>query len=448
MALYRLLLVLTGRGPDAGPAALDALLNPPGYCLLPPVEGVSAEILRSSAPHAVLISHSNDTDSALTAVRKTRALCAQVPIIFLAWTSCEALAIDAFHAGISRYLKYPWTALQLADTLHECVEIKPAPAPPVSEGHQLAGACPMIGTSPAICELRQYIAQIAPSESNVMITGETGTGKELVAHLVHENSSRRLKRMVCLNSASIPETLIESELFGYERGAFTGAQNSQLGKLAVANRGTLFLDEIGDISPGVQAKILRAVENREIFPLGSTKSQGLDIRILAATNQDLESAAAQNRFRTDLYYRLNVIKLEIPPLRDRIEDLPMLINHYIHQFNNRFRRNIAGLKAGSLDVLSSYCWPGNVRELRNVMEAAFVNFSCAAEGLVDLPSPVFRQFFRSAPFALNERTNLIRVLSSTSWNKTDAARALHCSRMTVYRKMSRYQVASPAATKR
>jgi transcriptional regulator with PAS, ATPase and Fis domain len=264
-----------------------------------------------------------------------------------------------------------------------------------------------------------------------------------VAQLIHENSARRDKPLVSLNSAAIPESLIESELFGYERGAFTGAQVPHEGKLLAANRGTAFLDEIGDISPAVQAKILRAIENKKIFRLGSTQSQELDVRILAATNQDLEAATEQYRFRSDLYYRLNVIKIEIPPLRDRIEDIPFLVDHYVRHYNAKFHRNVTGLRTGSLDLLSTYRWPGNVRELRNVMEAAFVNLPNAVEGIVDLPAVAFRQFTRSAPFHSSERSNLIRVLSSTAWNKTDAARALHCSRMTLYRKISRYKVTCP-----
>lgn len=443
MSGYRLLLVIPGPRCELNSSSVSEFVFPQGYQLLDPVNEITAQSLLSVSPDAVLVSHRDDETSALAAVRKTRALCATLPIIFLTGKSCEQLAIDAFHAGVTRYLRNPCTPTQIAQSLRESLPRGPTPAMSAGDADQLAGSCPLIGTSAAICELRRYIRQIAPAETNVLITGETGTGKELVAQLIHENSPRRDKPLVCLNSAAIPESLIESELFGYERGAFTGAQISHEGKLAAANRGTAFLDEIGDISPAVQAKILRAVENKEIFRLGSNRSQELDIRILAATNQDLESAAAQNRFRSDLYYRLNVIRLEIPPLRNRIEDIPPLIEHYVRQFNAKFRRTITGFRGGSVDLLCSYCWPGNVRELRNVMEAAFVNLSQAAEGLVDLPPPVFRQFSRSVPFEINERTNLIRVLSSTAWNKTDAARALRCSRMTLYRKMSRYKVTCP-----
>jgi transcriptional regulator with PAS, ATPase and Fis domain len=366
-----------------------------------------------------------------------------VPILFLADESCESLAIDAFHAGVTRYLRHPWTALQWTEAVLEITGGAEVPGISPEDRDLLNGTCPFVGNSPAMCELRRYIRRIAPSDTNVLITGETGTGKELVAQLLHENSGRRYQPFVCLNSAAIPDSLIESELFGYERGAFTGAQSPYDGKLAAAHRGTAFLDEIGDISPFVQAKILRAIENKRIYRLGSNRGQDLDIRVLAATNRDLESAQHSD-FRSDLYFRLNVLRVEIPPLRERVEDVPPLVDHYIRHFNVKFARNVAGLRPGSLDLLSTYQWPGNVRELRNLMEGVFVNLPHTAQGVVDLPVEVIRRFSKSLPFQTTERTRLLRVLSASNWNKTDAAKALHCSRMTLYRKMNRYKVSTPS----
>jgi len=444
MARCRILLVQTGSG--RGPVLVgspEAVLSA-DVDLVPPVKEISPQALLSAAPDLVVISHTNDRAAAIRAVRDTRALCAKVPIVFVADESCETLAIDVFHAGVTRYLKHPWTVSELNEVVREITERTALTASKQEETARLNGTCSFVGTSPAVCELRRYIRQIAPSDTNVLITGETGTGKELVAQLIHENSGRRYRPFVCLNSAAIPDSLIESELFGYERGAFTGAQVPYEGKLAAAHRGTAFLDEIGDISPVVQAKILRAIENKTIYRLGSSQGQDLDIRILAATNRDLESATEQSSFRSDLYYRLNVLRIEIPPLRERVEDVPPLVDHYIRHFNAKFRKNVARLRPGSLDLLSSYRWPGNVRELRNLMEAVFVNLPCVAEVIVDLPVEVFRQFSRSAPFQTSERTNLLRVLSASNWNKTDAAKALHWSRMTLYRKMNRYKISSPS----
>lgn len=446
MANCRILWVQTGSSRDSAPTVPPQDLSSADFVIVNCVSEVSPQVLVSAAADLVVIFHTDDRAAALRAVRDTRALCARVPILFLADESCESLVIDAFHAGVTRYLRHPWTVSQWTVAVRETTGGAEVPVARPKDSDLLNGTCPFIGNSSAMCELRRYIRRIAPSDTNVLITGETGTGKELVAQLIHENSGRRYRPFVCLNSAAIPDSLIESELFGYERGAFTGAQLPYDGKLAAAHRGTAFLDEIGDISPSVQAKILRAIENKRVYRLGSSTGQDLDIRILAATNRDLESATQQNGFRTDLYFRLNVLRIDIPPLRERVEDVPPLVDHYIRQFNAKFGRNVAGLRPGSLDLLSSYQWPGNVRELRNLMEAVFVNLPQAADGIVDLPFEVFRQFSKSLPFQTTERTKLLRVLSASNWNKTDAAKALRCSRMTLYRKMDRYKVSSPDST--
>lgn len=442
MAHCRILWVQTGRSHRSGRPGPPEGLDLTGCEGAHFVSEVSPQAFVSAAPDLVVVAHNEDRAAAIRAVHDARALCAKVPILFVASESCETLAIDAFHAGVTRYLRHPWTTSQCSDAIHEITSVLELTELPKEDHSVLNTNCPFVGNSAAMCELRKYIRRIAPSDTNVLITGETGTGKELVAQLIHENSGRRYRPFVCLNSTAIPDSLIESELFGYERGAFTGAQTPYDGKLAAAHRGTAFLDEIGDISAAVQAKILRAVENKRIYRLGSSQGQDLDIRVLAATNRDLESAAQQGGFRSDLYFRLNVLRIEIPPLRERIEDVPPLVNHYIRYFNDKFGRKIAGLRPGSLDILTHYQWPGNVRELKNFMEAVYVNLPFNMEGDVDLPVEVFRQFSKSVPFQTTERTRLLRVLSASNWNKTDAAKALHCSRMTLYRKMNRYKVSS------
>jgi transcriptional regulator with PAS, ATPase and Fis domain len=239
---------------------------------------------------------------------------------------------------------------------------------------------------------------------------------------------------------AIPEALVESELFGYEKGAFTGAMSAQEGKLAAANRGTVFFDEIGDVSHLVQAKLLRAIESKKIQPLGSTISKDLDVRILAATNRDLEAATVQNQFRGDLYYRLNVIRIEVPPLRDHVEDLTALVDHYVRHFSGVFHKNVSGLNEQAMDRLLAYPWPGNIRELRNVLESTFVNSPERAEGLIDLPAPVTNHLSRHTQINSGERTMLVRALNAANWNRTEAAKRLDWSRMTLYRKMIRYQI--------
>jgi two-component system response regulator HydG/two-component system response regulator AtoC len=271
-----------------------------------------------------------------------------------------------------------------------------------------------------------------------LITGETGTGKELVAELIHSNSPRRRNAFVCLNSTAIPDSLLESELFGYERGAFTGAVGTHRGKLALAHKGTLFFDEIGDISVSVQAKFLRAIEGKSVYRLGGENELAFDVRILSATNQDLDLAMRENRFRRDLYYRLNVIRIHVPPLRDRREDIPVLLEHYISQYNSSFGLRIEGFTVEALSQLISYDWPGNVRELKNVVEAIFANLPSRQVDTAGLPACVAK--YLCNPSKPAERDALLSALVATNWNKTRAADRLHWSRMTLYRKMAAYNI--------
>ena len=396
-----------------------------------------------TAPQLAIVEHVSDRNASLRIIRRLRASSTSLPIILIAWESSEEFVIDAFYAGVSKYLKLPHQQDQLTDVLNELIR-----SLQMETSELILNNSSLIGTSASICELRRYINQIAPCDSNVLITGETGTGKELVAQLIKENSARRNRPFICLNSAAIPDALVESELFGYDKGAFTGAFAAQEGKLAAANHGTVFFDEIGDVSPNVQAKLLRAIESKKIYRLGSNRSCDLDVRILAASNQDLEVATQQNRFRTDLFYRLNVIRIEVPPLREHVEDLPVLVDHYLKRFSQKFHKRVLGLNNSSMDVLFGYSWPGNIRELRNVMEATFVNLpnNCAQEK-VDLPVQVTRHLLRTSPVGCNgstqantERTAILRALNGSNWNRTEAAKSLQWSRMTLYRKMVRYHV--------
>jgi DNA-binding NtrC family response regulator len=240
--------------------------------------------------------------------------------------------------------------------------------------------------------------------------------------------------------AAIPEALVESELFGHERGAFTGAMTCRDGKLAAANGGTLFLDEVGDMSPAVQAKLLRAIESKSIYRVGGTQSMRLDVRIIAATNQDLERASNEGRFRSDLYYRLNVLRVRLPPLRERSEDIALLANHYLRQFSRSAERSVRGLSARALETLTAYHWPGNIRELRNVIEALMVNLAPETTGIVDIPSEVIRQLAFAVGAPTSERERLLQALTATKWNKSKAASQLHWSRMTLYRKMHEHEI--------
>jgi DNA-binding NtrC family response regulator len=357
--------------------------------------------------------------------------------VFLASRSSEELAIRAFQAGASQYIKDPWTPAMLQAVV--ATLLPEAPASPAAE-RALVGAARLVGRSQAIRDLRQCIARIALVSSNVLILGETGTGKELVAELIHANSRRAAGPMVCLNSAAIPEALLENELFGHERGAFTGAAGAQSGKLVAANHGTIFLDEIADVSLSVQAKLLRVLESRSIYRLGGIRPQQVDVRMLAATNDDLGKAVTEGRFRKDLYYRLNVVRLELPPLRERSEDIPLLIAHYLRILNAELDRKVKALSTRAMDALCAYHWPGNVREVRNVIEALLVNLAPETTGVVDIPPQVMHHLAQALGAPATERDRLLTALASTNWNKTRAASQLHCSRMTLYRRMHRHHL--------
>jgi transcriptional regulator with GAF, ATPase, and Fis domain len=248
----------------------------------------------------------------------------------------------------------------------------------------------VLGSSPRIQEMFQLLGMVAPSDATVLLLGETGTGKELVAQAIHRNSPRAASPFVVVNCATLPETLLESELFGHERGSFTGATVRKEGRFSVAHRGTVFLDEIGELPLPIQAKILRVLQAREFEPVGSNRTQKVDVRIIAATNRDLENMVREGRFRDDLYYRLNVFQLVMPPLRERLEDLSVLADFFLQKYGERNRRGVLSLAPETLQAFRDYSWPGNIRELENVIERGVI--VCQGDVLTpgDLP-PALQQ---------------------------------------------------------
>jgi len=248
----------------------------------------------------------------------------------------------------------------------------------------------VLGTSPRIREIFQLLEMVAPSEATVLLLGETGTGKELVAQAIHRNSVRAAGPFVAVNCAALPEALLESELFGHERGSFTGATNRRDGRFVMAHQGTLFLDEVGELTLPIQAKILRVLQAREFDPLGSTRTVKVDVRIIAATNRDLEKMVREGRFREDLFYRLNVFPVVLPPLRERQEDLPALAEFFLKKFGEKNRREGIALAPEVLEAFRRYPWPGNIRELENVMERAVIVCQGNTISVENLP-PAFKQ---------------------------------------------------------
>jgi PAS domain S-box-containing protein len=306
----------------------------------------------------------------------------------------------------------------------------------------------MIGRSRAMRELFELIPRYAGSGSTVLIEGESGTGKELVARAIHSSSSRRRRPLVCVNANAIPDTLIESELFGYKAGAFTDAKSDKKGRFAMAEGGTLFLDEISYISPLLQVKLLRVLQEHVYEPLGSTKSVKADVRIIAATNRNLAALMVAGDFRQDLYYRLNVIRIKLPPLRERLEDVPLITQHFISRFNRIKARDIAGISPEALKMLVNYSFPGNVRELENIIEHAFA--LCPGGEITPDNLPFYlneQQPGESQPVLGSMREMeaifLTAALKRNDWSRHETARELGWSSSTLYRKLKRLGLSLP-----
>ncbi len=304
----------------------------------------------------------------------------------------------------------------------------------------------MIGDSVPMQALRQQIEFAAPSDGRVLICGENGTGKELVAHLLHLRSQRRDQPFVEMNCAAIPEELIESELFGHVKGSFTGATEDKEGKFVQADSGTLFLDEVGDMSSKTQAKVLRVLEEQSFTPVGGSTSMRVDVRVIASTNKDLEREIEMNRFREDLYYRLNVIPFQLPPLRERREDIQELTRYFLEDFARKYARKPPTFTRKALDILECYSWPGNVRELRNIMERFIIMTPQQRLDVFDLPEAILQRTILTAPEPEGapslqdarekfERSYILQKLMEQKGNVTRAALVLQIERSNLYRKM-------------
>ncbi len=308
----------------------------------------------------------------------------------------------------------------------------------------------ILGDSVPMKALRQQIALTAPTNGRVLIYGESGTGKELVARALHAQSSRAQGPFVEVNCAAIPEELIESELFGHRKGSFTGASEDKSGKFQKADGGTLFLDEVGDMSLKTQSKVLRALEEQRVEPIGSSEMAAVDVRVIAATNKKLEDEISRNAFREDLFYRLNVIPFTVPPLRDRTEDIPILARHFLAEFNRAYGKKPKELTPAAMDVLLRYPWPGNVRELKNLIERLVIMSPALRIEPQHLPPEVFRDAGRGPqhPYstlqearAAYEREFILRKLEENQWNMTKTATAIGLERTHLYRKMKSLGIA-------
>ncbi|KUG25339.1 two component, sigma54 specific, transcriptional regulator, fis family [hydrocarbon metagenome] len=304
----------------------------------------------------------------------------------------------------------------------------------------------IVGKNKEIKQIINVLESVAQTDSSVLITGESGTGKELAARAIHLNSLRRTGPFVAVNCSAFAESLIESELFGHEKGAFTGAIKSKVGRFELAQNGTLFLDEIGDLSITVQTKLLRVLETKEIERVGANKTIKIDTRIIAATNKDLEKEIEAGRFREDLYYRINVMNIQLPPLRERKDDLPILVNHFIEKFNSKFGRNIKHFSSSAFDILIDYKFPGNIRELENVIEHCFVLCNSDVIQIEHLPKRLREGIFHLVANNVSnnlshikdaERNIIINILQKHNGNRSKTAEELNIHPTTLWRKMKK-----------
>jgi two-component system response regulator HydG len=389
----------------------------------------------------------------LEALRQIKEISPGIPIIIMTAYASVATAVDALKSGAYDYLTKPLDIDELRVQVKKALHHRQLEQENVFLKERLDDRfdfAKIIGRSLAMGRLFESMALVAPSEATVLIAGESGTGKELIANAIHQNSPRRDRTFIKVNCAALPETLLESELFGHEKGAFTGALARKEGRFHLAHRGSIFLDEIGEMALTTQAKILRVLQEREFEPLGSTQTVKVDTRVIAATNKNLAEEIQHGRFRQDLYYRLNVVTLEVPPLRDRREDIPLLADFFLKRYAEKNRRHMKGFSPRAMDVLMRYAWPGNVRELENVVERAVI----MARGEVITPTEFPEGFkelddgAKDAELGLTpgrslrevEREMVIRTLEEAGGNRTQTARLLGISRRTLQLKLKEYGI--------
>lgn len=385
----------------------------------------------------------------IEALKEIKSYNPSIPILIMTAYSNTETAVQAIKAGAYDYLTKPLDFDELRLTLERVLDHVALSNENKTLRNTLASSLDgegMVGHSAALRKLMDMLAIVAPSEATVLITGESGVGKELVAKAIHANSHRRNGPYIAINCAAINDTLLESELFGHEKGAFTGAEKQRDGRFAAANKGTIFLDEIGDMPLQMQVKLLRVIQEREIQRVGGDRPLKIDVRIVAATNKDLQKEVESGRFRLDLYYRLNVVSLTLPPLRDRIEDIPLLAMHFLKKFAEKNDKKAKGFTPKAMDRLLKYDWPGNIRELENVVERSVVLMMGEYVSIQEFPPalskgenerPAMGNDFANMTLEEIEHNAIINALEITGGNKSEAARRLGITRKTLHSKIQR-----------
>ena len=401
---------------------------------------------RPTTPSCVLLDLNLPGLSGLDVQQQLAKSAAPVPIIFLSGHGDIPTTVRAVKAGAVNFLTKPYDDEELLNAIQQST------ASYEESSLDIGGGAPceysfedIVGKSNALRKVLEQVAIVAPTDSTVLLHGETGTGKELVARAVHSLSPRKDRNLVRLNCAAIPSGLVESELFGHEKGAFTGALIQKRGRFELADRGTLFLDEIGDIGLDLQPKLLRALQEREFERLGSTRTIGVDVRLIAATHRDLGAMIREGKFREDLYYRLNVFPIEVPPLRERREDIPLLIHHFVARFARGMEKQIGTIPARAMDALTNARWPGNIRELENFIERCVI-LTRGDQLFVpvdELSEPMTARRLPASTFHEAERRAIIEALSVSSGRlagRGGAAERLGLKRTTLQRKMERLNI--------
>lgn len=400
-------------------------------------------------PDVILLDVMMPNVGGIETLRKLREQKIDAPVLMLSASNAVKTAVEAMKLGAVDFVEKPFEIENLVALLNQATELKtqlPAPSSAIKSDNSFTPFVSekLIGESAPMLSLKATITQVAPTDATILINGDSGTGKEMVARSIHAQSLRKSKPFVAINCAAIPETLIESELFGHEKGAFTHAVEQRIGLCELADGGTLFLDEIGELSPHVQVKLLRFLQEREFYRVGSAKSIKVDLRIIAATNKNLELLIAEKRFRADLYYRLNVVQISLTPLRDRLEDVPLLLNHFVEKLGPLYGGKTLQFPEPVMRAFSEYMWPGNVREVENVVESLLALVEAGEVSLKDLPPkllappPVLGDLplgEAGSPRTSLEREEIVRALKRANYLMPRAAELLGVSR-----RILRYQM--------
>ncbi len=390
----------------------------------------------------------------IEAMREIKKISPSIPVVMMTAYASVKTAVEALKSDAYDYLTKPLEIEELKILIQKALDHYRLHEENVFLKERLADRfdfSKVIGKSRPMKDLFETLSLIAPSDATVLIFGESGTGKELVANAIHQNSLRVEKPFIKVSCAALPETLLESELFGHERGAFTGALTRKAGRFQLANGGTLFLDEVSEMSSATQVKLLRVLQEREFEPLGSTKTIQVDIRLITATNKDLEAEVKEGRFREDLFYRLNVIPIRLPSLRERREDIPLLAEHFFRHYQEKNRSSVKGFLPKTMDTLIRYDWPGNIRELENTVERAIL--LCRSEYIMPQDLPLAVQGAQNGahpivsvppgmPLKEVEREVIVQTLGETGGNRTQTARVLGISRKTLQNKIKEYGIDS------